>query len=76
MDDLELKDRLSRIEELLMVHKEVLTLEEACRYSGYARSYMYKLIELDEIPYSKPRGKKIYFERTKLNSWLLGNSKP
>jgi len=76
MDDLKLEDRLLRIEQLLTARKEVLTLDEACRYTGISRSYMYKLTALDKIPYSKPRGKLIYFERAKLNSWLLQNEKP
>ena len=75
MDHLELKERLIRIERLLMVNKEVLTLEEACQYTGISRNYMYKLTSMNKIPYSKPRGKSIYFERMKLNAWLLGNLK-
>ena len=75
MDDLELKDRLLRIEQLLTATKEVLTLEEACLYTGISRSYMYKLTCFEKIPHSKPSGKMIYFERKKLNSWLLRNPK-
>ncbi|MCZ2845638.1 MAG: helix-turn-helix domain-containing protein [Candidatus Bathyarchaeota archaeon] len=75
MDDLKLNDRLMRIEQLLMVHKEVLTLEEACDYTGITRGYMYKLTSAGKIPYSKPLGKKIYFDRKKLNAWLLKNPK-
>ncbi|MCB7481593.1 helix-turn-helix domain-containing protein [Christiangramia sediminis] len=58
-----------------MANKEVLTLEEACQYTGISRNYMYKLTSMNKIPYAKPRGKSIYFERTKLNAWLLGNLK-
>lgn len=76
MDNLKLEDRLIRIEQLLLSRKEVLTLDQACLYAGISRSYMYKLTALDQIPYSKPRGKLIYFERKKLNAWLLQNVKP
>ncbi|MDT0690051.1 helix-turn-helix domain-containing protein [Salegentibacter sp. F188] len=75
MDDLKLEDRLLRIEQLLAANKEVLTLEEACDYTGISQSYMYKLTSAGKIPHSKPSGKMIYFERVKLNSWLLRNSK-
>ena len=76
MNDLELEDRLQRIEEKLAANKEVLTFDEACLYSGISRNYMYKLTSKNLIPYSKPRGKFIYFEKSKLNAWLLGNQKP
>ena len=65
-----------RIEQLLAANKEVLTLEEACDYTGISQSYMYKLTSAGKIPYSKPLGKLIYFERSKLNSWLLSNLNP
>ena len=76
MDDLELKDRLIRMEQLLTANKEVLTLDEACRYTGISRSNMYKLTSLEKIPNSKPSGKMIYLDRKKLNFWLLRNPKP
>jgi excisionase family DNA binding protein len=76
MDDLKLEERLKRIEALLVANKEVLTLEEACEYTGISRSYMYKLTSAGKIPHSKPRRKSIYFEKKQLNSWLLGNPKP
>jgi excisionase family DNA binding protein len=76
MNDLNLEDRLKRIKQLLAANKEVLTLEEACDYNGIYQGYMYKLTYSGKIPHSKPRGKLIYFERSKLNSWLLGNPKP
>jgi len=76
MDNLQLENRLIRIEQLLMANKEVLTLEEACQYNGISRSYMYKLTSSEKIPYYKPRGKLIYFEREKLNSWLLKKFNP
>ncbi|CAM4279604.1 helix-turn-helix domain-containing protein [Gillisia limnaea] len=76
MDNLQLEDRLIRIEQLLLANKEVLTLEEACLYTGISRSYMYKLTSTEKIPHFKPRGKFIYFEREKLNSWLLKKFNP
>ncbi len=71
MDNLQLENRLIRMEQLLMANKEVLTLEEACQYTGISSSYMYKLTSTEKILHFKPRGKFIYFEREKLNSLLL-----
>ena len=75
MDDSHLEERLLRIENLIAANKEVLTLEEACEYTGISRGYMYKLTAAEKIPHSKPSGKMIYFERSKLNAWLLRNPK-
>lgn len=76
MDDLKLEDRLIRMEQLLTANKEVLTLDEACQYTGISRAYMYKLTASEKIPHSKPSGKMIYFDRKRLDSWLLRNPKP
>lgn len=75
MDFLELEERLDRIERLLVANKEVLTFEEACKYTGISRSYLYKLTAAREIPHSKPNGKMIFFEKAKLNNWLLQNGR-
>ena len=76
MDNLQLENRLIRMQQLLMANKEVLTLEEACQYTGISRSDMYKLTSSEKIPHFKPRGKLIYFEREKLNFWLLKKFNP
>ena len=57
-----------------MENKRVLSLEEGCQYLGYKKSYVYKLISAGKIPYSKPNGKKIYFDRGKLEDWMLSNA--
>ena len=74
MDNLIILERLDRIERLLFANKEVLTFEEACDYTGISRSYLYKLTASNNIPHSKPNGKMIFFEKKKLNEWLLQNS--
>jgi excisionase family DNA binding protein len=75
MDNLLIFERLDRIERLLSVHKEVLTFEETCNYTGISRSYLYKLTASGNIPHSKPNGKLIFFEKKKLNEWLLQNGR-
>ena len=73
MDYLKIEERLERIEKLLTNNKEVLTFEEACEYMGVSRSFLYKLTSRRQIPHSKPNGKIIFFEKQKLNLWLLRN---
>lgn len=75
MNNLLVLERLDRLEKLLMAHKEVLTFEETCNYTGISRSYLYKLTSTGSIPHSKPNGKLIFFEKQKLNSWLLQKSR-
>ena len=73
MDTILIFERLDRLERLLTAHKEVLTFEETCDYTGISRSYLYKLTSAGNIPHSKPNGKLIFFEKKKLNDWLLQN---
>ena len=75
MDIILIFERLDRLERLLTANKEVLTFEETCDYTGISRSYLYKLTASGNIPHSKPNGKMIFFEKRKLNDWLLQNSR-
>ncbi|WP_282163117.1 helix-turn-helix transcriptional regulator [Ulvibacterium marinum] len=75
MDNFLILERLDRLERLLTAHKEVLTFEETCDYTGISRSYLYKLTASGNIPHSKPNGKLIFFEKAKLNTWLLKNGR-
>ena len=53
--------------------KKVLTFKEGCAYLGYAKSYVYKLTSSKVLPFSKPNGKFIFFDRHKLDDWMLSN---
>lgn len=53
--------------------KEVLTSDEAARYMGVKRSYLYKLTMRGEIPHYKPMGKMCYFNRREIEEWLQRN---
>jgi excisionase family DNA binding protein len=53
--------------------KEIFTLEEAALYIGVSRSQMYRLTHLHLIPYYKPSGKLVFFEKAELNKWLRQN---
>lgn len=54
--------------------KEILTLEEASEYLQLSKSCLYKMTSNKEIPHYVPGGKKIYFKKEELDSWVL-NSK-
>ena len=53
--------------------KEVLTSDEAARYMGISKSYLYKLTMLKKVPHYKPSGKMCYFNRQELEQWLQTN---
>jgi excisionase family DNA binding protein len=53
--------------------KEVLTTDEAARYMGISKSYLYKLTMRGEIPHYKPMGKMCYFNRVEIEQWLQQN---
>lgn len=53
--------------------KEVLTSDEATRYMGMSKSYLYKLTMLHKVPHYKLMGKLVYFNRVELEQWLQNN---
>jgi excisionase family DNA binding protein len=57
----------------LFCTKEVLTSDEAAKYMGISKSYLYKLTMRGEIPHYKPMGKMCYFNRAELEQWLQQN---
>ena len=72
------KEELNKITDLvtdntLFCTKEVLTSEEAARYMGISKSYLYKLTMRQQIPHYKPMGKMCYFNRAELETWLQNN---
>lgn len=73
----EILKRLKIIEEHVLdrniIVKNVLTLNEACRFLELSPSHLYKLTSTGAIPHYKPNGKKIYFNRLELEQWLLSN---
>lgn len=62
-----------RLEFLMISQKNVLTLGETATYIGVSDSCLYKMTMSRTVPYYKPRGKMIYFDRAELEKWLLQN---
>ena len=58
--DLEL--RVSELEKMLFLSKNVLSFDEASRFLNLSKSYLYKLTSGNLIPHYKPQGKMLYFE--------------
>ena len=68
-----ISERFSRLENLLLLQKKMLTLKEAALYTGYKESYLYKLTAGKKIPHTKPSGGAVFFDREELEQWLSRN---
>jgi excisionase family DNA binding protein len=68
-----LEQKIDSLENCLVSQKSVLTFDEAVSYTGFSRSYLYKLTSTSKIPCYKPQGKMIFFDRLLLDQWLLRN---
>lgn len=49
----------------------VITFRDVMEMTGYSKSYLYKLVAQHKIPYGKPSGRKLFFDREKVEEWLL-----
>lgn len=77
MSELLILERLAKIEKLILdqtiVRKEILSFNEAGNYLELSHSALYKLTSKKEIPHFCPNGKKLYFRRDELDTWLQRN---
>ena len=75
--------RLANIESLLLdikhfpepaptTSRKIMSMTEFCEYAGLSRQTAYKLTSAQKVPHSK-RGKRLYFDRDKVDAWLLEN---
>ncbi len=52
--------------------RKTMSLAEFCEYAGLSKQTAYKLTSAQKVPHSK-RGKRLYFDREKVDAWLLEN---
>ena len=71
--DSNLEKRLSAIEQQIFMNKDILSFDEASEFLNLSKSYLYKLTSSNSIPYYKPKGKLIYFEKVLLEAFLRQN---
>ena len=55
--------RVSELEKMLFLSKNVLSFDEASKFLNLSKSYLYKLTSCNLIPHYKPQGKMLYFEK-------------
>ena len=65
----------NKLDEQYLLQKAVLNFNEACKYLDVSPSHLYKLTSTKHIPHFCPQGKKLYFKREELDTWLQRNRK-
>jgi excisionase family DNA binding protein len=56
-------------------YPDILSVGMAARFTGYSRSYIYKLIHFGRIPCHKPNNGKVFFKKSELEEFLLSRKK-
>lgn len=65
-----LLDVIGRVEKLESSSKTTLLIGDVATMTGLSRSHIYKLTCTNQIPYYKPNGKHLYFDRSEIEAWL------
>lgn len=65
--------QMEKIESALYSIKGTLNFKEAREYLDLSNSQLYKLARNGDIPYYKPTGKLIYFNKQELDEWVCQN---
>jgi excisionase family DNA binding protein len=65
-----LQEILSQLKSLNTCNKEFLSFSQACDYLDLSASFLYKMTSDRKLPFYVPNGKKIYFKKADLDSWI------
>ncbi len=66
--------KLSQLEKLIIgSNKQIFTVDDVVNYTGFSKSYVYKLVHTKILPYSKPNNRTLFFSKTEIDEWLLQN---
>ena len=63
----------NKLDEQNLLQKTTLKFNEACKYLDVSHSHLYKLTSTKQVPHFCPQGKKLYFRRDELDTWLQRN---
>lgn len=73
-DIIGINNRLDEIKKLsLLAAKDMLDMNDVCLLTGLSKSHLYKLTHSRKIPYYKPHGKHVYFDRSEIKEWMKQN---
>jgi len=68
-----LLEKIDYLDEAALVRKKVFNVTNLQMYTGWSLSKIYKLTSARLIPFSKPTNGSLFFEREKIEEWLLRN---
>lgn len=70
----EIRRELDEIKKYTMLSaKSMLMIEDVAFILGVSKSHVYKLTCNKEIPYYRPNGKLVYFDRNEVEAWMKQN---
>lgn len=70
----EIKAKLEAIERnTLLAAKNVLTIGDVVILTGITKQSLYRMTCQNRIPYYRPMGGKVYFDRKEIEDWLRRN---
>ena len=70
----EMEDKLDKILIYsLLAAKNVLNIDDVSVLTGLSKSTLYKMTCSKEIPFYRPNGKLIYFDRKEIECWMKRN---
>lgn len=65
---------MTQIRDLLLHQQDIWTIETFCTFTGYEKSYVYKMTSQKKIPhYKTPGGKTIIFKRDEIIEYMTSN---
>ena len=75
--DAELNKRLKNIEKMsVLAAKRMLSVKDVALLTGFAEAYVRKLVQESKLPYYRPMGKMIFFDRDEIDTFLRTNRTP
>lgn len=70
----EIKKQLDRIEQYtLLAAKNVLCLDDVTLLTGFSKSWLYKATCNNVIPFYRPNGKTLFFDKVEIENWMKQN---
>ena len=74
MDNQIILERLATIERYsLLAAKNVLNIDDVVLLTGLSKQHIYKMTCKGQIPFYKPNGKNMYFDRKEIENWMKQN---
>lgn len=65
---------MTQIRDLLLHQAEIWTIDTFCTYTGFEKSYVYKMTSQKKLPhYKTPGGKTIMFKRSEVIEYMTSN---